>query len=355
MIDRRKFYLFILALISLALIIIALFWDVRNNFVFAYNMITSQDIIDNDLILDRYTSKIGEIPTIRPSINLVSDIDEIYEPTTLDEVKEIITYIPKAERKVAPKYLIVSKHSVKEGESLWSIAKKYDIEVETLIYFNNLKTPKISVGQTLNVPNMDGILETVKKGDTIKTIAKRFNVKAEKIVEVNRLVSSAAQLKINSKIFVPGDKPKQLVKLAARAIVAERKRKIGVSFIWPTAVKSISSPFGWRIHPIFNRRIFHQGIDIVGTVGTKIYSAEEGRVYFRGFINGYGLVLIIKHKNNYSTVYTHLSKYEVKLNEWVEQGELIAQMGNTGRVTGPHLHFEIRHFDKPIDPQKLLN
>jgi len=116
----------------------------------------------------------------------------------------------------------------------------------------------------------------------------------------------------------------------------------------------MSSPYGFRMHPIYNRKIFHQGIDIAGPIGTKIYASEEGRVYFRDYIRGYGKVIILKHNQGYSSVYTHLSKFNVNLGEWVDQGELIGAMGVTGRVTGPHLHFEVRRWDRHIDPMLVL-
>jgi murein DD-endopeptidase MepM/ murein hydrolase activator NlpD len=195
---------------------------------------------------------------------------------------------------------------------------------------------------------MEGIMVTVKKGDNLSLYAKKFKVDINNILSVNKL-NMASVLKINDKIFIPGDKLTNLAKSFA-------KRKDGVSFLWPAESKRLTSRYGYRIHPIYKRKILHHGIDIGGPQRSKIYATESGRIYFRGYIRGYGKVLIINHQSGYQSYYAHLSDYSrVKRGEFVEQGQLIALMGKTGRVTGTHLHFEIRRYGKSVDPLKYIS
>ncbi|HPP88100.1 MAG TPA: M23 family metallopeptidase [bacterium] len=352
---KKKNNFFILVFFLILLVGIAILFKSEPLKVYAYNMIISQEIIDNDLLLDKSIGRLDDVSVVRRinELSMVEGTMEIYEPTSIDEAKEIITYTPKIEKVEKPQYFFKRTHIVKEGESIWSISKNYDISLETLLSFNNIKKNIITVGQKLIIPSMDGILTKVEKNDTIQKIAKRFNVKENAILKANRL-KSGAELKVGQEIFIPGSQPRELARLAAQEIRRQRRQKTGVSFIWPAASRNISSYYGWRIHPIYNRQIFHQGLDISGPIGTKIYAAEEGRVYFRDYITGYGKVVIIKHNQGYSTVYAHLSRFNVKVGQWVEQGEVIGYMGMTGKVTGSHLHFEVRRWDKHLDPLKIL-
>ncbi len=126
---------------------------------------------------------------------------------------------------------------------------------------------------------------------------------------------------------------------------------LGYQFINPVPrYRRISSPFGWRRHPILGRRMMHNGIDMAAPIGTPVVAAKEGRVIFAGWSGGYGLHVVIRHNNGFTTSYSHLSKSFVKVGDWVKAGQRIANVGNTGRSTGPHLHFEIRKYGQALDP-----
>ncbi|WP_157737761.1 M23 family metallopeptidase [Aneurinibacillus soli] len=118
-------------------------------------------------------------------------------------------------------------------------------------------------------------------------------------------------------------------------------------FLMP-APGPLSSPFGMR----WGR--MHQGIDIASPIGTPVKAADNGRVIFAGVKTGYGNCMIIDHGNGYETVYGHLDALVASEGDIVEKKELIAYSGNTGRSTGPHLHFEIREHGEPIDPIPFL-
>jgi len=116
----------------------------------------------------------------------------------------------------------------------------------------------------------------------------------------------------------------------------------------------ISSPFGWRIHPILGYQKFHNGIDFAAETGTPIYAADTGTVLMAEWYGGYGYAVIIAHGNEISTLYAHCSELYVQVGQVVQKGQVIAAVGSTGFSTGPHLHFEVRFRGEPIDPAPYL-
>ena len=120
----------------------------------------------------------------------------------------------------------------------------------------------------------------------------------------------------------------------------------------------ITSPFGWRMHPIFKRKIFHSGVDIGAPYGTAIRAANSGRVIFVGWYSGYGRVVIINHGNingvPTTTLYAHMSSASVKQGANVAKGSVIGKVGTTGYSTGPHLHFEVRQNGNPVNPLNFI-
>lgn len=123
--------------------------------------------------------------------------------------------------------------------------------------------------------------------------------------------------------------------------------------LWPTTGR-ITSKFGTRKDPFTNETAFHEGIDIANSAGTNIVAAAKGTVTFSGYNSGYGRAIIINHGNGYKTVYGHVSKLLVSTGDKVEKGQIIAKMGNTGRSTGPHLHFEVHKDGKLLNPLNIL-
>ncbi len=124
-------------------------------------------------------------------------------------------------------------------------------------------------------------------------------------------------------------------------------------FIWPVN-GPITSPFGYRNHPIFGRQILHSGIDIGVPTGTVVHAADSGTVILSGWVSGYGYTVIIEHGNGFSTLYAHNSELLVSAGQSVSQGQPIAYAGSTGNSTGPHCHFEVRVHGEPQDPMGYL-
>lgn len=120
----------------------------------------------------------------------------------------------------------------------------------------------------------------------------------------------------------------------------------------PVGSARISSKYGYRKHPVLKRKIFHHGVDFAVKTGTPIKAAEDGKVIFYGRLGGYGNLMVIKHNKEFSTLYAHLSKMDkkIKVGQTVKAGQVVAYSGNTGRSTGPHLHFEVRKNGYSLNP-----
>ncbi|WKT82856.1 MULTISPECIES: M23 family metallopeptidase [unclassified Thermosynechococcus] len=116
----------------------------------------------------------------------------------------------------------------------------------------------------------------------------------------------------------------------------------------------LTSPFGWRIHPILGTQRFHAGVDFGADFGTLIFAAEAGTVIFAGWSGGYGQTVILDHGGGMTTLYAHAQRLLVREGEFVRQGQPIAEVGSTGLSTGPHLHFEVRLNGEPSDPLAYL-
>ncbi|MFZ6033547.1 MAG: M23 family metallopeptidase [Melioribacter sp.] len=158
-----------------------------------------------------------------------------------------------------------------------------------------------------------------------------------------------------------------LINKVENDVVSERKnyneivRKLKeneVLFASMPAIKpcegTIADDFGLRLHPILKVRRMHNGVDIITDVGTKVYAPGDGIVTFAGRRGSYGLTLEIDHGFGYKTVYAHLKQTKVRKGQKVKRGDLIALSGNSGLSTGPHLHYEVRHNDIPLNPLNFI-
>ena len=296
---------------------------------------------------------------------LLIPLKEEFVANTLEEVRIRKTRVAALKEAVIP--LAISNYTVQEGDSLWSIANSVKLEVDTLIGSNtlgNVLRPNV----VLRVPNQDGIFYKIKSGDTIQKISTIYKVQVDRIKKVNP-TADLNSLKAGSELFIPGARieaadtketnknDKTVNKKDNRTKNSSGNKNVnessGGSFRWPVVGK-ISSPFGWRRHPILRRADFHQAIDIRAAHGTPIRASKNGRVAYSGWMNGYGNVVVIEHSNGYSTLYAHCSSLGVSKGQNVNSGEVIARVGATGRATGPHVHFELRSGNKPLNPLSHL-
>jgi murein DD-endopeptidase MepM/ murein hydrolase activator NlpD len=204
-------------------------------------------------------------------------------------------------------------HPVQKGQTLYAIAKAYGVSVEELQQSNGIREPsELDVGHHLWIPNADRI---VRVAPTVPVVSKAPAPKKKK--------------------------SKAKGKTVTKKKTAATKRKL----MWPVKGGVLTSRFGTR-----NGKN-HHGIDIGARRGTPIRAANEGKVEFSGWgPTGYGLMIIIKHPGNLTTVYAHNSRNLVKKGSKVKRGQMIARVGKTGRASGPHVHFEVRNDTHPKNP-----
>ncbi len=128
----------------------------------------------------------------------------------------------------------------------------------------------------------------------------------------------------------------------------------GIPQVMPADIRNISSGFGYRRDPFNGRAAMHSGLDFRGPMGAPIHAAAEGRVSFVGQKSGYGNVVEVTHGDGMMTRYAHMSRFEARVGQQVAAGALIGRIGNTGRSTGPHLHFEVHLNGRPVNPRPFL-
>jgi murein DD-endopeptidase MepM/ murein hydrolase activator NlpD len=233
-------------------------------------------------------------------------------------------------------------YRVQRGDSLFGLSHKFNISVDTILTANHLKNAQfLKIGTELKIPNKSGIFYSVKKGDNLSNIARKYNVSVNKIADINDLSSSVIQ--VGQSLFIPGGTLDSW----------DRAALIGTLFKRPVNGR-FTSKMGFRIDPFTKKLAYHAGIDIANRTGTPVTSAQFGRVVFVGYKGLYGKTVIIVHPQGYKTVYAHLEKITVKKGQAVKQGERIGLLGNTGRSTGPHLHFEVHQNGKLLDPTKVI-
>lgn len=234
---------------------------------------------------------------------------------------------------------------VKRGDSLSKIATRFNTSIKELVEFNNIKNPDlIYTNQVIRIPENSAQLYEIKKGDSLNLIAKKFRISVVELINVNK-IKNPDQIYVGESLIIPAQKPYEY-QLASR--------KLRINYIWPVQGR-ISSDYGWREHPIYKERSFHTGIDISVPYGTPVYASESGNVEFSGWSEGYGNLVIIRHRDNSLTYYGHNLKLLVKKGEEIKQGKIISLSGNSGVSTGPHLHFEIRIDNKHTNPLRYLN
>lgn len=183
----------------------------------------------------------------------------------------------------------------------------------------------------------------VRPGDTLAKLATRGGVSLQKIAERNRR-GERDPLRPGEMVFAPRVTRVRVMHPASETPLPPRK---ALALRWPVA-GVLTSPYGKR----WGR--MHDGIDIGATQGSAIHAAADGQVLFAGPQRGYGNLVIVRHRCQVTTVYAHAHRTLVRVGQPVSAGQTIALVGQTGHATGPHLHFEVRHGIRPVDPHRLL-
>lgn len=263
-------------------------------------------------------------------------------------------------------------HKVERGQTLYRISKTYGVPMEKIMKHNpHIKDPTLIIaGDKLFIPGASEVKKIPPPEQPPKEIASTEPIYGTSKIEEftvekpkDASISSAEDKKSRETVSpakrqdarVSNEQSKEAV-----APVEKQETKIpkeqpkdfwekkDLRFVWPVKGQIISS-FGEKR----GERV-HRGIDISAPQGTDIYAAESGQVIFSGKISGYGKVIVIEHPSGFITVYAHNSKNDVNAGDWVKRGDKIGEVGDTGRASVPHLHFEIRVNNTPIDPLKYL-
>lgn len=237
------------------------------------------------------------------------------------------------EEESAPEVLLFT-YTVQRGDNLLKIAGRFGTGVDTLLRINNIQNRNlIFAGQQIYILTGEGLVHSLREGETLASIASLYGVAQSSIIAANRLREGRLPER-GERLIIPG-------------LAAPSARQAAASFDWPLSGR-ISSPFGWRTGG------FHYGIDIAAPLGSTFFAAAAGEVIFTGFRGSYGLLVEIEHGGGWSSRYAHTGEILVSDGRRVEQGEAIGHVGLTGNTTGPHLHFEILHFGRPLDPFPIL-
>lgn len=252
----------------------------------------------------------------------------------------------------------IIEYEVKAGDTISSIAGRYGVSVDTVVWENELGSAKAKIkpGQVLRILPTTGIAHEVKRGETVYSIAKKYDISAQAIVDwpYNTFANDETfALAIGQTLVVPDgvmpekkpSAPRQQQYYAKVAPPSGGTTGTG-QFLWPA---------GGRITQYY--RTWHRGIDIANKGLPGIAAADSGTVTVAGWIYpaAYGNRIEIDHGNGYVTLYAHLNKIYVSPGQRVNKGQVIGQMGSTGRSTGPHLHFEIRQNGAAVNPLSFLN
>ncbi|MEQ9363886.1 MAG: peptidoglycan DD-metalloendopeptidase family protein [Leptospirales bacterium] len=252
----------------------------------------------------------------------------------------------------------VAAHKVKQGETIWSISRRYGMQPARIVEHNpELKSRPLYIGEEVLIvreaqkgpvkakKKTKVIYHKVQSGDTLSHIARRQGVSIANLQKWNRL----------------GDK--SVIKVGQRLKIYKRGGgggpppgyQYGKFFDWPLR-GVITSGYGRRSNPIVGaRRQYHRGIDIGAKMGTPIRAARDGVVIMSRRMGGYGNCIFVRHSNGYVSVYAHNMVNKVRVGSVVKRGAIIGKVGRTGSATGPHLHFEVRRWKKPINPLSALN
>jgi murein DD-endopeptidase MepM/ murein hydrolase activator NlpD len=251
-------------------------------------------------------------------------------------IPELETPTPEVNKTLTRTEIIT--YVVQAGDMVGTISRDFGISEDTLCWANGRLADNpdyLRVGQHLYILPIDGVLHIVEKGDTLSEIAETYKAEVQDIVDYapNGLTDASLLVEGQELIVPDGEKPytPRWVSAWSGTVPTNAKKGSG-SFVWPTS--GVVTQKYWSKHP---------ALDVGWSEGTSVIAADSGAVILTGYsASGYGRYVVIDHGNGFRTLYAHLQMFFVKEGESVAKGQKIGLMGNTGRSTGPHLHFEIR-------------
>lgn len=251
----------------------------------------------------------------------------------------------------------VIEYTVKSGDTLSSIAKAHGISVDTIKWANNLTdVNSVKPGETLKILPVTGVSHTVKSGDSLESVAKKYEADSQAILDFPfNDVPDDFKLKVGQLLIVPDGSPPE-IKVVPKAkpqpqFLAQGPASPvfnaggGARFVWPTN-GTITQYFAW----------YHHGVDVANRSAPAIAAADGGTVVVAGWPDNYGFGnrVVVDHGNGYRSLYAHMSNIYVSVGQTVSRGQVLGQMGTTGRSTGIHLHLEIYYKGVPLNPLSIL-
>jgi murein DD-endopeptidase MepM/ murein hydrolase activator NlpD len=241
-------------------------------------------------------------------------------------------------------------YEVQSGDTLSSIASRFSLSVNTILWENNLTLKSfLKPGMKLTILPTDGVSYSVKNGDTVGSIARKFNTSTDKILSYNNL-GDGATIKISQHLIIPDAKPLYNAVAvvntpnSAKNVFSKAATPSGGKYVWPSTSRRITQYFSWR----------HTGLDIGAKAGTPIYSLAAGRVELAGWSSGYGYNIVVDHGSGIKTRYGHSRKLYVKVGDQVGAGDVLGEVGSTGYSTGPHIHLEFKINGTKVNPLSYL-
>jgi murein DD-endopeptidase MepM/ murein hydrolase activator NlpD len=319
------------------------FWHGSMIGLSAFGVITSGVVGNNTIVSSTFPGIGGQDPRFAQTIDPLTH-DPVLE--SLQDTHTTISEKPRSE---------ILEYEVKSGDTLSTIADKFNISQDTIKWANDLDGVTIKPGQKIKILPVSGVAVDVKKGDSLDSLAKKYDSSAQGILDFPfNDVPDDQSLKVGQLIIIPDGTPPQTAPSAPKNRPAPQflaqgsnfNAPGGGSFIWPTSFAYISTYFAW----------WHPGIDLPSPAAPPVAAADGGVVTVAGWPDnyGYGNRVIIDHGNGYKTLYAHLSNIYVSVGQTVGRGQTIGQMGNTGRSTGTHLHFEIHYKNIAVNPLSIL-
>ncbi|MHB0877908.1 MAG: peptidoglycan DD-metalloendopeptidase family protein [Anaerolineae bacterium] len=257
--------------------------------------------------------------------------------------------------------VMVTRYQVQGGDTLYTIADRFGLSVLTVYWANQslVKEPDaLGLGQDLAILPTDGAYHTVADGETIEGIATAYRVMPEIILGYSgNKVPDPQHLAVGTQLVIPGA---ELPELPAKVVPTSAPADSNTGQTYTAAPSDTAPGTGqivWPVSGMISQRAHsgHMAIDIAGSTGTAVVAADSGTVTLVSWMTtSYGYHIIIDHGNGLETLYAHLSEIDVEVGQVVNQGDVIGKRGNTGRSTGPHLHFEVRENGVKRDPMDYL-
>ncbi len=336
---------------------------------FTYNLVMAETDTQN-----APTVMVGEDATGAVVETIKSGKDGVFSMKFIEEVKIISSYantreIMSLEDAINEVTKMKEENQVYEvvaGDTLSGIAKKFELTMDELLAMNtDLKDEEyIHIGDQIivTVPKPEVSVEVqeqqsyredyympiiyVYNDDKYTTYSKTLEEAIPGVRDVVAIVTFNNGIEVGREII------EEDIIEQAKAAVVEVGTKTPPTYIKPISGGKVSSPYGWRL--LYGKKDFHKGVDWVCRTGTTVRASSAGKVIKAGWNGSYGYNVLIQHPDGRQTRYAHLSKIYVKVGQYVAQNEKIALSGNTGRSTGPHLHFEMIINGKTVNPLKYL-